>query len=311
VNIFSTEAFLETLGAQFFPRRRWDIALRRVEGRVLRLLVLDGRTVVRRAPFYDFPQPLELAVGADASCVGLSYFPRTVICTNTLSVHVERLPGTQPSPFIEWRHFKDAKAFESHAEKSGARLSDSRRQRRRLAENAGPLTFEFDDPRESVFDAALAWKSAQYLASGYRDLFAQPACVELFRALRRRGLLVVNSLHAGSTLVAAHLGSLHDGRFTWWVPSYDPAFATWSPGRLLLEDALRESQARGHVEFDFLIGDEKYKYHYATHERVIGPLGTPGLLERLELDARGRVRTLLASQPRVGQFVRGLRARFA
>ncbi len=308
VNIFSTDAFLETLGALFFPKRRWEIALRRVEGRVLRLLVLDGRTVVRRAPFYDFPQPLDLQ--PEGPCVGLSYFPRTVVCTNALSAHVQRLPGTQPSPFIEWSCFRDARAFEAHAEKSGARLSDSRRQRRRLAEVAGPLKFEFDDAGALVFEAALAWKSAQYLASGYRDLFARPECVELFRQLRRRGVLVVNSLHAGSTLVASHLGSLHDGRFTWWVPSYDPAFATWSPGRLLLEDALRESQARGHAEFDFLIGDEKYKYHYATHERVIGPLGTPGVLERLGQDARIRVRSLLASQPRVDRFVRGVRAQF-
>jgi hypothetical protein len=309
VNIFTTDAYLETLGTVFFPKRRWAIELRRVQGRVLRLLVLDGRTAVRRAPFYDFPQPLEAV--PEQPVTALSYFPRTVLCTNALEAHVARAPGTQPSPFIEWKRFADAKAFERHAEQAGARSSDSRRQRRRLEQTAGALRFAFDDPSEAVFTTALAWKSSQYLASGYPDLFARPQCVELFRQLRRRGVLVVNSLHAGSTLIAAHLGSLHDGRFTWWVPSYDPAFGTWSPGRLLLEDALRESQARGHTEFDFLIGDERYKYQYATHERVIGPLGTPGLVEQLGLDARVRVRALLAQSPRVGQLVRSVRARFA
>src|SRR5207247_3960145 len=42
-------------------------------------------------------------------------------------------------------------------------------------------------------------------------------------------------------------------------------------------EILRESHVRGYAEFDFLIGGELYKWHYATQTRVIGPLGTPPL----------------------------------
>ena len=134
----------------------------------------------------------------------------------------------------------------------------------------------YDDQRPEAFELCIRWKAAQYLASGYENLFAREACVKLFRRLRERGVLVVASLSAGDRIVAAHLGTLHAQRQTWWVPAYDVELARYSPGRLLLEAALQESQARKHLEFDFLIGDEGYKYLYATHERVIGPVGDAG-----------------------------------
>ena len=76
MNIFSTPLFLETAGALFYPRRRRTIETFLLDGRVLRLLVLDGKTVVRTMPFYDFPQPLESSAGS-GGVRPLAYFPRT------------------------------------------------------------------------------------------------------------------------------------------------------------------------------------------------------------------------------------------
>jgi hypothetical protein len=306
VNIFSSPTFLEVMGEVFFPRGARSIELRRIEGRVLRLLVVDGE-VVRSAPFYDFPQPLDAVPAGPIE--PLAYFPRTVLRTTELAPFAEGQPGLQPSPFVDWSRFPDAAAFEAHLERSGANLADSKRQRRRLEKAKGPLRFSFDDEADEAFAACLKWKSAQYLASGYEDLFARPANVELFRELRRRKLVVVSALWAGQTLLAAHLGGLHDGRFAWWVPAYDPAYAKYSPGRLLLEDALTASHALGHQEFDFLIGNERYKFLYATHDRVIGPLGVPPRLERWALEARSLAKQTLKERPRLRKLVDGLRAR--
>jgi hypothetical protein len=302
VNLFTTDDFLDTLGASFFPGRRRAIELRVIEGRVLRLLVIDGKQVIHSAPFYDFPQPLDVAPAGLIE--PLRYFPRTVICTNQLEPRLEPMPGTWPSPYLRWQRFADFEAFEHHVDHHGARLADSRRQRRRLEQALGPLSFQFNDARAAVFDAAVKWKGAQYAASGFTNLFARPACVQLFRELHRRGVVVVNSLSAGSTLLAVHLGAVTDGRFAWWVPTYDPALSKYSPGRLLLEDTLRESHARGHLEFDFLLGDEAYKYHYATDVRVVGALGTPPLLERMAVDARAAVVRTLAARPALDRLVR-------
>jgi CelD/BcsL family acetyltransferase involved in cellulose biosynthesis len=179
--------------------------------------------------------------------------------------------------------------------------------RRRLERDLGPLQVVFDDPRQEPFDRCLAWKSAQYLATGYRDLFERHENVQMFVELRRRGALVVTSLWAGELLLAAHLGAFADNRLYWWVPAYDPEFARYSPGRLMLEAMLRESFHRQHVEFDFLIGNEAYKWYYATHFRTIGPLGSPPLGLRIRQQAKRWVGRTVREHRRLAPVANGLK----
>lgn len=312
VNFFSTVEYLEALGDTHFSTRRWAVEVCEIEGRLLRLLVLDGRTPVHEAPFYDFPQPLE--VPAEGPRRSLRYYPKTVVqTTGTGEADPERAlaaaSGLRVSPYVEWARFADRAAFERHCEALGARFSDSRRQRKRLEKEHGPLGFVFDDTRPEVFEAGLRWKGAQYVASGSANLLAEPRAARLMHELRRRGVLLVSSLSAGSTLLAVHVGGLSGGRLGYWLPAYEPAFSKYSPGRILLEELLFESQRRGHVEFDFLIGREDYKFKYATHARWIGPLGEPPRRVRLEAFARRRLKEGLARAPRLRAFVDGLRER--
>jgi CelD/BcsL family acetyltransferase involved in cellulose biosynthesis len=79
-----------------------------------------------------------------------------------------------------------------------------------------------------------------------------------------------------------------------------------SPGRLLLDHMLRESHSRGHAEFDFLLGDEPYKYHYATHQRVVGPVGKVPLQVTLRDAVRSSVKRALARYPRLREKARAL-----
>lgn len=308
MNIFSTTLFLETAGALFFAKRRRSIELFRLENHVLRLLVLDGRTVVRAMPFYDFPQPV--TDGADGPLKPLSYFPRTVVETTSVDQPMPHAPGFQPSPYVEWAAFADWPSYERFVERKPlAKQGDSKRQRRKIERDLGPMKFLFDDQRPEVFDAVVRWKSAQYLATGVGDMFAKPENVELFQRLKHQRALVVSSLSAGPTLLAAHFGSLHDRRLSWWVPAYDPAYSKYSPGRLMLEELMRESHRLRHLEFDFLIGDEAYKFNYATHNRVIGPMGTPSLREQLFERAKKEGKALLARNPMAYQWARAIKRR--
>src|SRR3990167_5243465 len=79
MNIFTTEAYLDTAGALFYPRRDRRREICAVEGRRIPLLVLDGEEVVGRMPFYDYPQPLDDAKGPIDRQV--AYLPRTVLRT--------------------------------------------------------------------------------------------------------------------------------------------------------------------------------------------------------------------------------------
>lgn len=311
MNVFTTRAFLETAGELFYPSRRRSIELCRIEGRLLRLLVLDGREVVRTMPFYDFPQPLEGGPPAGEPVRELTYFPRTVVRTTTVEERAgKEPPGHQPSPYIDWSRFADFAAFEAMVKaRGGVKHGDPGRNLRKLARDVGPVSFVFDDARPEVFDAVVRWKSAQYVATGVGDMFARPENVELFRRLRARGVVVVSSLSAGDKLLAAHFGSVNDGRLGWWIPAYDPAWQKYSPGRLMLLELMKAGFARKDVEFDFLIGDEDYKFIYATHNRVIGPLGTPPLREQLVAEARKRARALLMRYPRAYELAREVKKR--
>jgi CelD/BcsL family acetyltransferase involved in cellulose biosynthesis len=99
----------------------------------------------------------------------------------------------------------------------------------------------------------MRWKSAQWRTTGSIDHFAADPCyVQLFREVKRRWLLALPTLSAGQTLLSIHIGAMW---LDWWVPAYDPELARYPPVRLLPETFLADSFARGHAEFDFLVGD--------------------------------------------------------
>lgn len=310
MNIFTTDAFLETAGGLFFPQRKRRVEVCRLEGRRLRLLVLDEGEIVGRMPFFDFPQPLDDAKGPiDRE---IFWLPRTVLKTVELGPDAQKVwkAGVQPSPYIDWKMLPSWSAYEALWKANPMpRTYDGPRQLRRLEREVGPVTFLLDDPRPEVFDACVKWKSSQYLATGLTDMFADPKNVALFRRLRERGVLLVSSLHAGDKLLAVHFGSSHDQRLGWWIPAYDHQYAKFSPGRLLLAELMKASYERGDREFDFLIGDEPYKFLYATHNREIGPVGTPPFREAFLKKARERAKAILEKNPRALELARSLQKR--
>ncbi|MCU0696098.1 MAG: GNAT family N-acetyltransferase [Myxococcaceae bacterium] len=308
MNVFTTPQFLETAGAVFFPAKRRELVVFRVDGRLLRLLVVDGR-VVETMPFYDYPQPLDAWRGPVTE---RWFFPRSVVRTIEVPERTGPEPvGLQPSPYVDWSRFSDEAAFQAHVAASAqVKANDAARQRRRVERELGPLEFRWHDERPEVFTACVRWKSSQYRETGVGDMFADERNVELFRRLVASGVVKVASLFAGSTLIAAHFGAHTDRRFAWWVPAYDPAQAKFSPGRLLLLELLRESQRLGDLEFDFLIGDEKYKFGFATHNRVIGPIGAPPVSRLVSALAKKQVKAWLERHPAALQRARALKQRF-
>jgi hypothetical protein len=304
MNVFTTDVFLDTAGAVFFPGQHVEKKVFRVDGRLLRLLVVEGR-IISRMPFYDFPQPLD---AWDGDITERWFFPRTVVRTTPARPRRPEPAEHLPSPYINWPAFSTWEAFERHVESSDQpKTNDTKRQRRRLERDVGPLSFLFDDRRPEVFEACIRWKAAQYVSTGVGNLFSSDQNVELFRQLHRAGAVAVSSLSAGGELVAAHIGSLTHHRFGWWVPAYDASRAKYSPGRLLLDELLRASYQRGDIEFDFLIGDEPYKFLFATHNRVIGPIGAPPLTVLVDRVLREPAQSLLRENPRVYAMARSVR----
>ena len=312
MSFFSSQAFLGALAGAYFPGRQTRIAGFSLGARAFRLLDVAGRGPIASWPFLDYLEPLRPEDTPDPRGV-VRYVSQAVHAIETAEGWPQGPPsGFLPSPFVEWAAFRDHEAFRArvHARRSSL-WADSRRQARRLERERGPLAFTFHDPRPETLAQALAWKSQQYVVSGNPDLFAIAGHRQLFLELAARDALRVSTLSAGGGLIAAHVGALHAQRFYYWIPAYEGGLAAYSPGRLLLEWLLAESQRQGHHEFDFLIGDEPYKWLYATHVRRVGPLGSPPLALVLRRTLGAASRKALGWSPRGRDLIRRVARRWA
>lgn len=146
-------------------------------------------------------------------------------------------------------------------------LKDKRRRARRLAEDHGPLSFEFSgDPREAM-DFILRLKRQQMRRTGQHDIFASP-WVQRFlgRLMDRRDAdfgMRFATLRAGGRLVAAEAGLLSGDAYHLWFPVYDPEFAKYSPGSLATLETLRAAAELGVTLVDFGPAGETYKRDFA------------------------------------------------
>jgi len=86
----------------------------------------------------------------------------------------------------------------------------------------------------------------------------------LINALGPRGWLYVALLEKQEHLVSFAL-VFRCGRAIWgYTMAYDPAFARFSPGKVLLSYLWDHSFSRGYEEFDFLAGDEPFKFRWSA-----------------------------------------------
>jgi len=299
-NVFSSVPFLESVAAARFPGKSWTVETAQVESHVFRLLVVRNRPVVS-VPWLDFHEPVA-AVHASIPSRALKYLRHAAIDTVSSAEWYapshQRPARSQPSPFIEWRSAPATVAFPT---------KNTKRRWRQLELQFGNVVYTYQDPDPRAFEQCIVWKRAQYRSHNFADALADPATIRLLHELRQRGLLIVSTLRSGGTLAAAHIGMEWDGRLYWWIPSYAPALAAFSPGRMLLHALMHDSHARGHREFDFLLGDEEYKWLYATHTRIVSPLGSAPLSVRSRRVVRTVVKRGLQVSPALWNVAQRLR----
>lgn len=294
MNVYSCEGFAEAFRAAYYSETAIEPALFSLGGQVWQLPAVNStRPVVLNSfstSFVDFYEPCRSLDGSeDANLRRINYLPSVSHGMVTTTEWYEReLDQTYTAaPTVLWKNFQTWSDFVDHVQQNRSNaFADSRRRHRKLEKQVGNLTFLFDDRRPETMAACMKLKSAQYQRSRCTDHFLCEQHVRLFKELAERDLLLVSSLSAEGQVIAAHLGLCANGRVYYWIPTYDVAFASYSPGRLLLEMLLEESFKQGHTEFDFLIGGESYKWHYATHTRLIAELGSRPLSLRASLTAQ-------------------------
>lgn len=103
-------------------------------------------------------------------------------------------------------------------------------------------------------ESSLAGEAALHL---HRDLVRHSAAVRLFAlVLKGRPLAIL-------------YGFLHYRRFAYYQVAHDPAFASLSPGSVLLSRVIEWCCQHDLQEIDFLQGDESYKFRWACGQREL------------------------------------------
>ncbi len=193
--------------------------------------------------------------------------------------HLLEVPGFEPwiisrrdSPYVDVTG--GLEAYRGRASRSGKEnMGQARRKARKAEEIYGPLSFEAVCPDADVLETVIALKRSQYAATGARDYFAAPERVALlFRLLATRvdGFAgILSTIRLGPRLVAAHFGMRSGGVLHWWFPVYDPEFAAFAPGWILLRELTAAAPSLGLTRIDLGRGDDEYKRRAKTGETVV------------------------------------------
>jgi CelD/BcsL family acetyltransferase involved in cellulose biosynthesis len=108
-------------------------------------------------------------------------------------------------------------------------------------------------------DVSLVSRSARGRAF-YRDVLLR---------LVADGIADVVSLRLNGRAIAAQVGFVVGGTYAYYQIAFDPTMARFDPGTLLVAYLLERAWCRGLRTFDFMTGDEPYKYRWADHDPAV------------------------------------------
>jgi len=137
------------------------------------------------------------------------------------------------------------------------------------------LELRYVDRREvdSVFvDEVAALSGERRSVDGHRSPFLNHPDQEFLREvlplMGRRNQLRVGELRSGNALLAFMLAYHWQGIVYMWNTQYDPTYAEYSLGRMVLVSLAEQSFHEGCHELDFMRGEEPYKFEWTTLHRT-------------------------------------------
>jgi len=188
-------------------------------------------------------------------------------------------------------------------------LQDTAKKRRKLEREQGAAVFAVSR-NLADFDQMIAWKRAQYGASGQTDIFQVGWTQALLQSLFDRDSSAdpalfggaFFTLHVAGKLAAAHFALRQGPVLHAWFIAHDEAFARYSPGVILINDILKWAPAQGVCELDLGPGDYRFKHSLANVKRDVahGYIGRPSAAA-LARGAAYRVRATAEALP-LGRF---------
>jgi len=202
-------------------------------------------------------------------------------------VNLQKMPsviGEAPNPFTQLTCQDDLVAFNcpigsdfaDYMKTRSSNMNRELRRSRRKLEAIAPVELRVaSDPEtaDALMRSILAHKSAWCRASGVPDLLGQPAYTDFYRTIVQQevnGVAHTGALMVGDRMIAGIFGLVWRGRFYGLIQCSDfENYRAYSPGCLLLAEAIRWSCENGVSLFDFSIGSESYKGRWADEEQQL------------------------------------------
>jgi CelD/BcsL family acetyltransferase involved in cellulose biosynthesis len=212
------------------------------------------------------PEPGDLLRSCGLAALDFDHIPE---CQHAFAQYVREW---ELSPVVDL-----ADGFESYSGALAAEgrkvLQKARTARRRLERDLGDLEFTWHDDDPHSLESLIAWKSEQYVRSGVGDVTTRPGVVGLLDDVTASAGEIEGSLatlRCGGRVVAAHLGLRSGTTLHYWLPSYDPAFAAFSPGTVLLSELIHNAHFHGVQRIDLGKGQHPYKLRFANGSVRLG-----------------------------------------
>jgi CelD/BcsL family acetyltransferase involved in cellulose biosynthesis len=148
-----------------------------------------------------------------------------------------------------------------------------RRKLRRAESHPEPLTWRTVNKGPELAAALETFIALHRRSDEAKARFMTPIMVTFFHrllaAFAPTGWLEVATLYAGDHPVAAYLSFRQAARLLLYNSGYDPRYGGYSAGFALLVYRIRQAIEEGVQTFDFLRGDERYKYDLGAQDQFI------------------------------------------
>jgi CelD/BcsL family acetyltransferase involved in cellulose biosynthesis len=167
------------------------------------------------------------------------------------------------------------RGFEQYArerrEAGSKQLGELERKARKLEREVGSVEFTLHSDDPELLRTLMRWKSEQFARTKFVDRFRIPWVVDVVERVYATqtpefaGVLSV--LRVDGRPVALNLGLRSHSALEIWFPTYDPRFAHYSPGRILLLRLARAAHDAGVATIELGRSGASYKQRLMSGER--------------------------------------------
>lgn len=167
-------------------------------------------------------------------------------------------------------------SFEDYISSRGSTTRESyRRAKRRLEKDFPAARFgmaETPEEVEHIMDALVRLHQQRWLQKGYSGSFSTQEFTHFHRTVALKAfqsnMLRLYFLVINTEVIAIYYCYRIADSVQYYLGGFDEKYSKYSPGILINAFAIEESIQEGAKRFDFLEGEERYKQHWMTHNRV-------------------------------------------